>query len=135
MLRNCGTQRVEPQRKTERRSIPLLGFMKKNIRNCLTAENAVNRLAIQTKNKARIERAEADYQKIVAKYTEAEPMTGRLDREINAKKKLRQKTYSVTMILFRKAEPKEEKDKEVKDISINVDAETKAEREILLKNK
>ena len=55
-------------------------YEEKRIKNFLTAENAVNRLAIQTKNKARIARAEADYEKIVAKYGEAEPMTGRLAR-------------------------------------------------------
>jgi len=105
-------------------------YEEKRIRNFLTAENAINRLAIQTKSKARNQRAQADYEKIMAKYGEAEPMTGRLARESQAKAMKtigQEKTYSVTMILFRKAEDQEEKQTEAQNMTINVSAATKEE--------
>ncbi len=52
-------------------------YEERGIVDFLTAENAINRLAFGTSNKARVARAQADYEKIIAKYGEAEPMTGR----------------------------------------------------------
>ena len=45
--------------------------------------------------------AEAEYQRLVKKYSDAEPMTGRLERE-SLRKKV--KTYSATMMLFKKVD-------------------------------
>ena len=55
-------------------------YEEKRIPNFLTAENAINRLAIQTGSKARQMRAQADYEKIMAKYDKAQPITGKLTR-------------------------------------------------------
>ena len=83
----------------------------------MTAENAINRLALQSGNKARALRAEADYNKIIAKYGDAESITGRLTRQVKESqtsylKRLRdEREYSITMILFRKRQEDEPKPK------------------------
>jgi len=92
-------------------------YEEKKIPNFLTAENAINRLALQSKNKARALRAEADYNKIIAKYGDAESITGRLTRQVKESqkdylKRLRdEREYSLTMILFRKRQEDEPKPK------------------------
>ena len=81
-------------------------YIDKKIRNIRTAENALFRLS--QPRYQRSGQAEVAYQKAVNKYKEAEPMTGRLRRETLRKKV---KTYSATMILFKKVEDWD-KDKE-----------------------
>jgi hypothetical protein len=56
-------------------------YEEKRIGNFETAENAINRLAFATSNKQRIARAQAEYEKVIATYSNVEPMTGRLARE------------------------------------------------------
>ena len=53
-------------------------YEEKKIPNMKTAENAV--VMLSSKHKATIPKALENYKKIVAKYTDAEPMTGRLSR-------------------------------------------------------
>ena len=53
-------------------------YEEKKIPNMKTAENAV--VMLSSKHKATIPKALENYKKIVAKYTHAEPMTGRLSR-------------------------------------------------------
>ena len=53
-------------------------YQEKKIPNMKTAENAV--VMLSSKHKATIPKAIENYKKIVAKYTDAEPMTGRLSR-------------------------------------------------------
>jgi hypothetical protein len=79
-------------------------YTDKKIRNIRTAENAIYR--ISQPRYQRSGQAEAEYQKLVNKYSAAEPMTGRLERE-SKRKKVR--TYSATMMLFKK---KDEWDKD-----------------------
>ena len=74
-------------------------YVEKRIRNIRQVENAGYR--ISQPRYQRSGQAEAQYQKLVKKYSAAEPMTGRLERE-SLRKKV--KTYSATMILFKKVE-------------------------------
>jgi len=53
-------------------------YEEKKIPNMKTAENAV--VMLSSKHKATIPKALENYKNIVAKYTDAEPMTGRLSR-------------------------------------------------------
>ena len=59
-------------------------YTEKKIRNIRTAENAIHR--ISQPRYQRSGQAEAEYQKLVNKYSAAEPMTGRLERESKRKK-------------------------------------------------
>jgi hypothetical protein len=81
-------------------------YADKKITNFRTAENALLRLSQPRSIKSG--RADVEYEKIVKRYEEAEPMTGRLTRE-SLRKKI--KTYSATLILFKKTEDWD-KDKE-----------------------
>ena len=81
-------------------------YVEKRIRNIRTVENAIYR--ISQPRYQRSGQAEAEYQKLVKKYSAAEPMTGRLERE-SLRKKV--KTYSATMMPFKKTEDWD-KDKE-----------------------
>jgi hypothetical protein len=71
----------------------------KKIQNIRTAENAFFRIC--QPRYQRTGQAEVAYQKVVIQYRGAEPMTGRLRRE-TLRKQI--KTYSATMILFKKTE-------------------------------
>ena len=53
-------------------------YQEKKIPNMKTAENAI--VLLSSKHKATIPKALDNYNKIINKYTEAEPMTGRLSR-------------------------------------------------------
>ena len=53
-------------------------YEEKKIPNLKTAENAV--VSLSSEHKAKIPKALENYKKIVAKYTDAEPMTGRSSR-------------------------------------------------------
>ena len=53
-------------------------YEEKKIPNMKTAENPI--VMLSSKHKASIPKALENYKKIVAKYTDAEPMTGRLSR-------------------------------------------------------
>ena len=53
-------------------------YQEKKIPNMKTAENAV--VMLSSKHKATIPKAIQNYKNIIAKYTDAEPMTGRLSR-------------------------------------------------------
>ena len=81
-------------------------YVAKKIKNSKTARNAI--LTISQPRFQRSGQAEVEYQKVVKKYRDAEPMTGRLERETLRK---RIKTYSATMMLFKKTE-EWDKDKE-----------------------
>ena len=70
----------------------------KKIKNFRTAENVIIRLGQRTKDARRTERALKEYEAVISKYTKAEPMTGRLERERGAKK---MKNVMATMPLFR----------------------------------
>jgi hypothetical protein len=74
-------------------------YVEKRIRNVRTVENAIYR--ISQPRYQRSGQAEAEYRKLVDKYSDAEPMTGRLERE-SLRKKV--KTYSATMMLFKKVD-------------------------------
>jgi hypothetical protein len=74
-------------------------YVEKRIRNVRTVENAIYR--ISQPRYQRSGQAEAEYRKLVNKYSDAEPMTGRLERE-SLRKKI--KTYSATMMLFKKVD-------------------------------
>ena len=74
-------------------------YVEKRIRNVRTVENAIAR--ISQPRYQRSGQAEAEYRKLVDKYSDAEPMTGRLERE-SLRKKV--KTYSATMMLFKKVD-------------------------------
>ena len=99
----------------------------KKIKNFRTAENVIIRLGQRTKDPRRSERALKEYEQVLAKYQDAEPMTGRLDRE-TAKKKM--KNIMVTMILLREKDedPKLEAQHAKKEITVNVIAPNLAEK-------
>ena len=108
-------------------------YAQKKIRNFRTAENAINRLAFATKNKDRVQRAEADYKAIIAKYKDAEPMTGRLDREIELKRLKKRYNISITMILYRKAEKGEEAKEVAEEATVSVDVPNQEAKEAITK--
>ncbi len=95
-------------------------YANRKIGNFKTAENIVNRLSVRTNNPASKDKTKKLYDDIISKYGEAQPVTGRLDRETNSKAK---KTYSVTMILFR--EP-DNGDSKATNVSVNIYADSKA---------
>ena len=70
-------------------------YVAKKNKNSRTAMNAIN--TISQPRYQRSGQAEVDYQAVVKKYGDAEPM----ERELSRKKL---KTYSATMILFKKVE-------------------------------
>jgi hypothetical protein len=63
-------------------------YEEKRIPNIKTALNATIQLASKNKNTIKSGRPEREYQKIMTKYIEAEPMTGRLTRELEYELKL-----------------------------------------------
>ena len=99
-------------------------YVDKKIRNIRTAENALFRLS--QPRYQRSGQAEVAYQKVVNQYRGAEPMTGRLRRE-TLRKDI--KTYSATMILFKKVEnwKKEAKKEPDPTLLVNVTPELKQE--------
>ena len=74
-------------------------YIDKKIKNIKTAENVLLRLSQPRYQKSG--QAEVAYQNVMSKYREAEPMTGRLERE-SLRKKV--KTYSATIMLFKKTD-------------------------------
>ena len=63
-------------------------YEEKKILNIRTALNATILLSSKNKNTVKSGRPEREYQKIMTKYVEAEPMTGRLTRELEHELKL-----------------------------------------------
>ena len=98
-------------------------YANRQIGNFKTAENIVTRLSVKTSNPTNINNTTHIYDDIISKYGEAQPLTGRLDRETNSKAK---KTHSATMLLFR--EPDAE-DTEGSKVSINVESSSKAQKQ------
>jgi hypothetical protein len=92
-------------------------YERKKIPNFRTAENAVIRLNQKSKNAARSKRAELEYEKVVAKYRDAQPITGRLNRELDKKRKSSEILAGITMILFRVKDRSGEK----QEVTVNVD--------------
>ena len=111
-------------------------YEQKRIKNYMTAENAVTYLS----NRRSIKSGKADkvYNEVVGKYKEAEPMTGRLARERVAwqtKKEAKaqataMKTYSATMILFKKYEQGDDK----RNVTVNVPTSSTAVKRKLEEN-
>ena len=96
-------------------------YAEKKIRNIKTAENVIFR--ISQPRYQRSGQAEAEYQRLVNRYSEAEPMTGRLERE-SLRKKV--KTYSATMMLFKKVDDWDKEKKKEPDPTMLVEgADTK----------
>jgi len=92
-------------------------YERKKIPNFRAAENAVIRLNQKSKNAARSKRAELEYEKVVAKYRDAQPITGRLNRELDKKRKSSEILAGITMILFRVKDRSGEK----QEVTVNVD--------------
>jgi septation ring formation regulator EzrA len=63
-------------------------YEEKKIPNIRTALNATILLSSKNKNTIKSGRPEREYQKLMTKYVEAEPMTGRLTRELEHELKL-----------------------------------------------
>lgn len=64
-------------------------YSDRKIGNFKTAENIVNRLSVKTNNPTSKDKTKKIYDDIISKYGEAQPVTGRLDRETNSKAKKR----------------------------------------------
>ena len=101
-------------------------YANRQIGNFRTAENIVTRLSVKTSIPTSINKTTSIYDEIISKYGEAQPGTGRLDRETNSKAK---KTYSLTMILFREPDAGDTK---ASKVSINVESSSKAQRRKLV---
>jgi hypothetical protein len=93
----------------------------KKIKNASSAENVIIRLGQRTKDPTRSTRALKEYEQVVGKYRDVEPMTWRLDR---ASERKNMKHIMVTMILFREGDedPRMEAQHAKKEITVNVDA-------------
>ena len=79
-------------------------YINRKIVNFNTVENAVTRLASHTKSKPTQEKAIREHDKLVSKYADALPATGRIARQvIEKRKKVLSKVLSITLILFRLA--------------------------------
>jgi hypothetical protein len=75
-------------------------YSQKKIVNYKIAFNAVMLLASRNKHTIKSGRPDKAYDSIVAKYSEAEPMIGRLERE-RSRKNEPYNTFSATILLFR----------------------------------
>ena len=95
-------------------------YSNRKIPSFKTAENIVTRLSVKTSNPTSINKTKKIYDNIITKYSEALPATGRIAREVASKK---QKTYSITMILFRDPD-----DNNTNKVSINVASSSKAQK-------
>ena len=62
-------------------------YESKKIANFKTAINFVLLLSSKNKNTINSGKQEREYQRIITKYSEAEPMTGRLNRQIEQRKR------------------------------------------------
>jgi hypothetical protein len=95
-------------------------YEEKKIVNFKTALNVVMLLSSRNKRSINSGRPDKEYNKVVAKYTEAEPMTGRLERE-RLRKEYR--TFSATILLFKQAEAND-------DDNIKVDVPSSSKSDI-----
>ena len=84
-------------------------YQSRQITNFRTAENSLVRLSQPRSIKSG--RADAEYNRIVSKYSDALPSTGRLERESLKKK---HNVYSATLVLYKKGEEWEPSDKKVR---------------------
>ncbi len=87
-----------------------------------TAENIVTRLSVKTNIPTSKNKTNKIYDNVISKYGEAQPITGRISREFDSKKK---NTYSATMILFR--EP-DDGDTKAGKVTVNIKSESKAHK-------
>ena len=80
-------------------------YYNKKIPNYKTVENVVTRLLAKTTNKTIQEKTVREYNKVVEKYSDAMPTTGRIQRQLLEKRKnVLSKVLSITLILFRLAD-------------------------------
>jgi len=81
----------------------------------LTAENVVERLSSKTKRSAYVAKTEAEYERIVGKYSDAVSAKGKLTRELDSKQ---EENAMVKVILFKdKDQPGGNDD----DVPVNVE--------------
>ena len=80
-------------------------YYNKKIPKYRTVENVIIRLLAGTKNRNAQAKAVREFDKVMQKYTDAMPTTGRIARQIPEKrKKVLSKVVSITLILFRLAD-------------------------------
>jgi len=99
-------------------------YSQKKIVNYKTAFNAVMRLASKSKHTIKSGRPDKAYDNIVAKYSEAEPMIGRLERE-RSRKSEEYHPYSATLLLFRQ----EADDEHDSKLTVDVPTSSKEDKE------
>ena len=103
-------------------------YIDKKIKNIKTAEIVLLRLSQPRYHKSG--QAEVAYQNVIGKYREAEPMTGRLERE-SLRKKV--KTYSATMMLFMKTDEWDEDEEPDPTLLVETKTDDKDEQNKLKK--
>ncbi len=76
-------------------------YSAQKIPNIRTVENAVSRLSLKTKHKGIVAKVLSEYEAITAKYKDALPTTGRIELQVQEKRK--RPGTSLTLMLFRRA--------------------------------